>query len=111
MILQPGNKLLIVHRRLFKSDRTRLYLGTVNAYEDGIASVTGYTFVHDDVDGDYLRKNDERTKIVPIASGSLIVYLLSSEFAIDEARICTRENRLILSDGRGSEMNLSEHAH
>ncbi len=111
MILQSGNKLLIVHRRLFEADRTRYFLGTVNAYEDGVASVSGYTFVHDHVDGDYLRKDDERTKIMPIRSGSLIVYLLSSDFAIDEARICTRENRLILSDGRGCEMNLSEHAH
>ena len=111
MILKPGDKVLIVHRRLFESDRGRFFLGTIEEYEDGVASVTGYTIVRESLDGQYLRKDDLRTKIVSMASGTFIVYRLASEFAVEQAQIEPRDNRLMLLDGRGFEMNLSEHGY
>jgi hypothetical protein len=111
MLLKSGEKILVVHRRLFQHDRDRYFLGTIEEYEHGIAIVTGYTFVRDTTNGGVLRKDDLRTKIVPITSGSLIVYRLSPEFVVDDANVEPTENRLVLSDGHGFKMNISEHPH
>jgi hypothetical protein len=111
MILKSGDKVLIVHRRLFEQDLGRFFLGTIKEYEGGVASVTGYTIVRESEDGLFLRKDDLRTKIVSMASGTFIVYQLSDDFAVEQARIQARDNRLMLLDGRGFEMNLSEHGY
>ena len=109
MLLKSGDKVLIVHRRLFENDRGRYFVGTIEEYEGGVASVTGYTFVREEMGGEILRKGDRRTKIVPISSGTFLVYRLPAEFAVDETKIQPQENRLMLLDGHGFEMNLSEH--
>lgn len=45
--LNQGEKLLIVHRRLFENDTPRLFVGEVLIYEAGIVKVKRYTFVKD----------------------------------------------------------------
>lgn len=46
-MLEQGEKLLIVHRRLFDKDTPRFFIGEVEAFETGLAKVKGYTFVKD----------------------------------------------------------------
>jgi hypothetical protein len=107
MILKSGDIVLVVHRRLFAEDRERFFLGAVEDYESGIAAVSGFTYVRES-GGRFLRKDERRTKIVSIGSGTLIVYRLPEQFAFDDATIGARDSRLILSDRHGHEMNLSE---
>ena len=111
MILKPGDKVLMVHRRLFEGDSERFFLGAVEEYEHGIARVTGFTFVRESMSGRVIRKNDPRTKIVSIASGTLIVYQLPADLAIEKAQFITSESKLTLSDGASFTMNVTEHAH
>jgi hypothetical protein len=111
MILTLGDKVLVVHRRLFETDKARFFLGTVEEYESGIARVNGFTFVREQLDGRFIRKEDRRTKIISIASGTLLVYQLSRDLDIGDARIEVREAKLVLADDHGFEMNLSEHAY
>ena len=111
MILKTGDKVLIVHRRLYETDRARFFAGAVEEYDHGVARVTGYTFVRETLDGQFIRKEERRTKIFSIASGTLIVYQIRDAFVVDESRIEVRESKMVLSDGRGFEMNLSEHAY
>ena len=47
MILNPGDKILVVHRPLFEADTARYFLGLVDAYEAGIAKVVGTSWVKD----------------------------------------------------------------
>ncbi len=111
MILKSGDKILVVHRRLFESDRGRFFLGAVEEYGDGIARVSGFTFVRETLNGLFLRKDDRRTKIISMVSGALIVYQLPEDLSVDDARIVARESKLIMTDGHGFEMNMSEHAY
>ncbi len=111
MILKPNDKVLVVHRRLFETDRGRFFVGSVEEYEQGVARVTGFTFVRELLDGAFIRKDDRRTKVIAIASGTLLVYLLPAKFSVDDARIEVRETKLVLTDSHGLEVNLSEHAY
>ena len=51
-------------------------------------------------------QDDRRTKIVSIASGTLIVYLLPDDLVVDDMHIALRDSRLSLTDGRQFDMNL-----
>jgi hypothetical protein len=111
MILKPGDRVLAIHRRLFESDHSRFFVGTVAAYQDGICRVTGYTFARDNIDGNFCRKQDARTKLLSLSSGTLITYCLPDTFDVDNARLDVRELGLCLTDGSEFALNISEWVH
>ncbi len=111
MLLHSGDLLLVVHRRLFERDSSRFFVGNVETYEDGIVRVTGYTFVRDPVGGTVSRKNDIRTKLFSLSSGTLIVYLLPRELKLDSVQLASEDATLTLTCGDEYRMDLSEWAH
>ena len=109
MMLKPGAKVLIVHRRLFEKDSARFFVGIVEEFEAGLAKVTGCTFCRDLMTAHVQKKDDPRTKIIAIGSGTVIVYLLTGEPQIDKLHFVQAGNKLKLTDGGGFQMDLTEH--
>jgi len=108
MILMPSAKILVCHRRLFNEDQPRFFVGTISACEDGLVKVTGFSWTRDPVQG-FVRKQDERTKVISLTSGALIVYELPSELLIEDLRIEQGAGHaVVLSDGRKFRMDLAE---
>ncbi|MEQ1891874.1 MAG: hypothetical protein ABL998_04965 [Planctomycetota bacterium] len=108
MILENGSKVFISHRRLFEGDHARYFVGIVEAYENGIARVCGHTWTRDGYQGQYRRKDDERTKIIALTSGAVMLYALPSHVDLASARMTSEGGELFLSDARGWRMDLSE---
>jgi hypothetical protein len=111
MCLTEGNIILVMHRRLFEKDESRFFLGRVDAYEAGIAKVTGHSFVRDILGGKVIEKMETRTKIFAIASGTLIVYMLPGDVAFEALRFMSKDGLVELTDGKKFCMNLTEHPH
>lgn len=116
MILETGSKVLIVHRRLFEGDQARFFLGTIDGYDSnaGVAKVTGNTWIRDTFSGELLRKEDQRTKILGVANGTLIIYELPPETDLRGVKLeIEKGGRLALTDGKKLRLDLSEteHAH
>lgn len=111
MLLQSGDNLLVVHRRLFERDGSRFFVGHVEAYDAGVVRVMGYTFVRDPISGTVSRKNDIRTKLFSLSSGALMVYVLPRELHIESVQMVTEESSLTLTCGGKFCMDLSEWAH
>lgn len=111
MILNPGDNLLIVHRRLFECDQSRFFVGAVEAYQDGIARVSGYSFARDSRGGNFCRKPERHTKLIAVASGTLMIYVVPAELAIDLVRMESNDTGLCLADGKSFSMNISEWIH
>ena len=108
MVLAAGSKLLVCHRRLFNEDQPRFFVGVVKACEEGVAKVTGYSFTRDPSLG-FVRKDDERTKIVALASGMVIVYELPAEVDVAQVRIeQPGGHSVVMTDGRSFRMDLAE---
>ncbi len=107
-MLNPGDKLLIAHRRLFEEDQPRFFVGRVVAWENGVAKVSGHAWVKERVRGDFARKPDERVKFVPLSSGSIMAYQLPD--ALDLARLLLRTTKhgLVLTDDAGFTMDLTD---
>lgn len=108
-MLKQGEKLLIVHRRLFEKDTPRFFVGEVEAYEAGLAKVKGYTFVKDLFSGNMKKKSDLRMKIMSIISGTFIVYQLPVSVLLDSVQFDLDQNgALILKDEGGFAMDVGE---
>lgn len=108
MLLEAGNKLLITHRRLFEHDAPRFFVGEVQDWEDGIAKVSGYSFVRDIPTSQILKKADRRVKLVPVASEAYIVYLLPDEVAVETVRFDWSGEGLRLMSDQEVVMDLAE---
>ena len=107
MLLAADTKVLVVHRRLFEKDQSRYFVGRVEGYDAGIAKIRGRTWTRDQY-GRIVKKTDERTKILSLSSGTLIVYQLPSDTDLDALQIQISDERVLLSDGKSFEMDLSE---
>jgi hypothetical protein len=111
MLLKEGDKILVAHRRLFDRDLVRFFIGRVEAYEAGVVKASGHSYVRDAMGGQVVEKADQRTKILSLSSGTLIVYQLPDSIALDALKFAGAEGRLTLSDGKGFTMNLTESTH
>jgi hypothetical protein len=111
MILEPGNKVLVAHRRLFVEEAQRFFVAEVLEYDAGMAKLEGYSFVVDTVRGLVLRKQDSRVKVVSLQSGTLIVYQLPGDTVVDNTRFELHEAALTLTDGANLTMNMTEAPH
>jgi hypothetical protein len=107
-MLREGDKVLVAHRRLFPGDVAHYFVGQVDDYQDGIVKVTGDSYVRDPYTGSMVEKTEPRTKLLSLASGTLIVYQLPADTAIDAMAFTWAHGRLSASDGRGFTMNLGE---
>jgi hypothetical protein len=58
-----------------------------------------------------IEKAEERTKILPLSSGTLLVYQLPDTVTLDRAKFLIKDGRLSLTDGDNFTMNLAEHTH
>jgi hypothetical protein len=108
MVLHSGQKVLIVHRRLFEADHPRYFVGQVDGYENGIAKVSGFTFSFDAISGHFEKKSDRRTKIFSIISGSIFCYELPESVSLDTLVLEHERHFVYLTDRSGFKMDLSE---
>ena len=111
MVLEPGNHLLIVHRRLFEADHSRFFVGRVEGYDSGVARVSGYSFGRDHLNSKFIRKPDLRTKLIGIGSGTLIIYCLPNDISLEVVVFDVTESGLKLVCPPDVSLNLSEYFH
>jgi len=110
MIVQKSDILLLCHRRLFAEDQPRFFVGSVDNCEDGLVLISGYSWIRDGVSGLLKRKDDQRTKVVSLLSGTTLVYQLPRDTDIMSLRIEAGEKQqLILLDGKGFSMDIIDH--
>jgi hypothetical protein len=108
MLLSNGAKVLVCHRRLFSEDQSRFFFGVVEDYSEGIAKVSGFTWTRDPTHG-FQRKADRRTKLIAVASGSVIVYELGREIDLEVVRIEQPGGHAVFAtDGAKFRMDLAE---
>jgi hypothetical protein len=109
MILEKGDKILAAHRRLFKEDQPRFFTGEVEQAQGDLLAVTGHSWLRDVFEARMVRKNDPRTKILSLGSGTLIVYRLPQELDLDALKLDTGiGSQIVLTDGASFHMDVSE---
>ena len=107
-IVDVGEKLHIITRRIYKDDLRRHFAGVVMAVSDTAVRVQGYVFVFNPATLEYRRRPEVRTRIFPLADAGLITIVLPQSVNIDRLHYHTYDGRLVVTDGSGYTLDVNE---
>ena len=109
MVLNKGEKIHIITRRLFEGDLRRHFIGEVVEISDTVLRVEGYVFVYDSGASAYLRRNERRIRIVSIASAESIINVIPQDVQLEDLEYkFNREERLIVTDNKEFSLDINE---
>ena len=108
MLLDRGEKLHVIQRRLFDADTRRHFVGEVLAVDGPAARVEGYAFVFDTLRGGFERKPELRVRLVPLNDARLIITVLPRETEVEQCRYAVEGGRLVLTDGKQLKLDVNE---
>jgi hypothetical protein len=108
MILQQGEKIHVIHRRHFEKDHHRHFVGMVDAYDAGVARVSGHVYTVDPVKLVYVKRQDRRTRIISLISGDLLVNILPASVDLENITYKHEKNAVRVTDGSDWHLDISE---
>lgn len=108
MILRCGEKIHVIHRRFYEKDPHRHFIGSVEAYEDGVARVVGHVYTVDTAKFQYVKRPELRTRIISIASGDLLVNIIPPSVNLEKITYKQEKKGVRVSDGSDWHLDLSE---
>lgn len=111
MIVELGDTVLVSHRRMFQHDEARFFVGKTIACDRELLKLEGFSFVRDLSSGHVIRKDEQRTKLLSLASPGYIFYQLSGDIDVSRVTVKNESGDLFLVDGKRVLMNLSERSH
>ena len=78
-IFSNGDRILVIDRRLFKDDNTRLFVGVIEEFDRDVMRARGFSFHVSpyEVSGAE-RRGEERVRVITLAAGD-IIFLLPRE--------------------------------
>lgn len=107
-IIQPGEKIHIIHRTFFEKDVRRHFIGTVEIAVGSMVRVTGYLFAMDHRLLQFQRRDSLRTRILTMDSGTLIMNVLPPEVEIDNITyVYSASSDILITDGSGWHMEIT----
>jgi len=109
MVLKNGEIIFIAARRLFDKDLRRLFVGEVLESSETIARVRGYAFVFEDLNNDFVKRDEVRTRIISLTDAVNIINVLPSNAVLEDIRYQVEKgNQRIITDGITFKLNISE---
>lgn len=108
MILQKGEKIHVVLRRHLEKEPQRHFAGTVEAYENGVARVTGHVFAVDLVKAVFFRRPELRTRIISLVSGDALVNVLPPSVDLEKIVYKQENKSLRVTDGSDWHLDISD---
>ena len=108
IVLEHGEKVLVIARRWFPGDLRRHFAGIVERCAQGAVRVRGYAFVHDATKGGFVKRKSQRTRVFPL-DNHIIVLVLPYDVDIGALRYDAAEDAaLVVTDGRHVRIDISE---
>ena len=107
-ILAPGEKIHVIHRRRFDQEPHRHFVGVVNDYLEGVLRMTGHVYAVDTMTYQFIRRPEQRTRVVSVVSGEVIVNVIP--VSVDLSKITYRQegSAVRVSDGSDWHLDISE---
>ena len=109
MLLLKGDKIHVVHRRLFDKDIRKHFIGEVEEYEAGIVRAVGHVFVIEDTNENVFRKMPERQiRLISLNQGAVHVNIIPPTVDLDKATYESRGRDLRVTDGSEWHLDIKE---
>ncbi len=94
-----GDRIVLIDRRLFKDDNTRIFVGNVEETEGTLVRARGYVFHVSSYEvAGQERRGEERVRVFSMGAGD-IVYLLPKDQDIGKLMLKRSPKSMTLSDG------------
>jgi hypothetical protein len=107
-VVQSGDKLHIITRRLFEGDLRRHFVGEVVGASDDLVELRGYTFVFNPGTNEYQKRPELRKRILSLADSGHIVNRIPRDASIDSLEYRTVDHRLVVTDKKGFSLDIHE---
>ena len=108
-MLDKGEKVFVITRRLFEGDRIRLFVGEVQKSSNVTIKVRGYAFVHDEFTNAIVRREDIRTRIISTVDAVNIIMVIPKEVILENVKYKLNDmNERVITDNDSFSMNLNE---
>lgn len=98
----------MIHRRFFEKEARRHFIGVVDAYENGIARVTGHVYTVDRAKYVFVRRPELRTRVISLVSGLALVNILPKDVDLEKVVYKTENKAVRVTDGSDWHLDLSE---
>jgi hypothetical protein len=109
MIIEPGEKILVIIRRLFEMDLRRHFVGEIVGISESIVKVKGRAIVHNSVTNQYEIKPDIRLRILSLVDARNIINIIPREAIIEDVKyVLTDEKKLVVTDGETFTLDINE---
>ena len=109
MVVDLGEKIHVITRRLFEGDVRRHIAGTVTGSYDAAVRLVGHAFVFDSGSNRYTKLPGERTRIIDLSDSGYICNVLPD--SVDMSALdyeITQDNRLVVTDKKDFQMDINE---
>jgi hypothetical protein len=108
-MLSKGEKVFVITRRFFEEDIRRHFVGEVLELSGALVRVRGYAFVFDESTNQFVRREEQRTRIFSMIDAGVVINLIPEEVNLEEIRYRWNEkNQRIITDDKSFKMNVSE---
>jgi hypothetical protein len=109
MLLNPGEKMHVITRRLFQGDIRRHFAGEIVSASEGIARVKGYTYVFYPERNRYVRRPELRERIITLADAGNVIHVIPQEVNLAELVYgASADNRLVVTDRKSFSLDINE---
>lgn len=106
-ILNLGEKIHVITRRLFEDDLRRHFVGEVTAIKDGRVRAEGYTFVFDSAMNQFVKRPELRTRVFSLDSQQ-IVNVLPNGVSVGALRYQVKNKSLVVTDEQEFSLEINE---
>lgn len=107
-VIGTGEKVHVIERRTFESDVRRHFVGEVVATTESVMRVVGWAFVWDSNEARYVRRDDRRTRVIPLAAPGIVLNVLPHGLDVSEVRYEQEGRRMVVTDGRDFLLEINE---
>jgi len=109
MIVNKGDKMHIISRRLFEGDLRRHFAGEVIEVSGDLAQLAGYAYIFNPNTNEYVRMPETRQRIFGLASAELIINMLPRDSRLEDlVYLINRDKRLVVTDLAGYSLDINE---
>ena len=97
--IREGDRVVVIDRRLFRDDNTRVFVGIVEEFDEGVIRARGYVYHVSpyEVAGSE-RRGEERLRVISLDAGD-IIYLLPREQDVSKLQLRRSPKSMSLTDG------------
>jgi hypothetical protein len=105
--VREGDRIVVVDKKLFRDDNTRIFVGIVEEYDEAVIRARGFAYhVNPYEIAGTERAGEERVRVISLAAESLF-YLLPREVEVSRVQLKRSPKTMVLTDGHIS-LDLSD---